>query len=387
MIDEKNIKANLEVFTFPRLSGTIAEEKAFKLAVEKVERLNLNYLIQEFEFSTFYSRIYPKIIFSLGFLLILMLFLGFESLLLFVLSIIFISVLLILFILMRHPEKYKLYKRLKSANLYVKLPSINSNQSNNLNSDKLIIFMCHLDSKGQRLPLRVRVRAMRAWIFTSLILLIIILLKNIILPNFSMIFIIIGLLPMTINALSTVLILINTINNESPGASDNASGIACVLELMQFYSNMKSRLKNYDTWFVFTGCEETGTMGIRNFYKKIKDFEKYSVFIINFDGIGRSITIFDSIYKPNGYNELYNRFLNNNKGLQIFEKSKKINFGVHSDGTYMKNKFFQGIEFGDLSIYGYMHSSNDTIDKVNTKNIKILCELIIENLRDIDNQL
>ncbi|MFX1599115.1 MAG: hypothetical protein ACFFB6_00805, partial [Promethearchaeota archaeon] len=67
MIDEKNIKANLEVFTFPRLSGTIAEEKAFKLAVEKVERLNLNYLIQEFEFSTFYSRIYPKIIFSLGF--------------------------------------------------------------------------------------------------------------------------------------------------------------------------------------------------------------------------------------------------------------------------------------------------------------------------------
>ena len=116
MIDEKNIKENLKVFTFPRLSGTPAEERAFQLAIEKVERLDLNYLIQEFEFSTFYSRIYPKIAFSLGFLLIFILFLGIESLLIFVLSIILTSILLILFILMRHPEKYKLYKRLKSAN-------------------------------------------------------------------------------------------------------------------------------------------------------------------------------------------------------------------------------------------------------------------------------
>ena len=54
LISEKRIKQNLEEFSFPRLSGTEYEKKAFNLAKKKIENLNLNPEIQTFNFSTFY---------------------------------------------------------------------------------------------------------------------------------------------------------------------------------------------------------------------------------------------------------------------------------------------------------------------------------------------
>lgn len=61
MIDEKRIVQNLKDFSFPRLSGTEFEKKSFNLVKKKIEELQLTPKIQEFTYSTFYSRIYPKI--------------------------------------------------------------------------------------------------------------------------------------------------------------------------------------------------------------------------------------------------------------------------------------------------------------------------------------
>ncbi|MEJ2267596.1 MAG: M20/M25/M40 family metallo-hydrolase, partial [Nanoarchaeota archaeon] len=101
--------------------------------------------------------------------------------------------------------------------------------------------------------------------------------------------------------IATILIGINTTKNSSYGAIDNASGIVCVLELLRYYSNENNRLENVDSWFVFTGCEETGTMGIRNLYNKLKVFDRNLFMLVNFDSVGRGITIYDSIFKPEGY--------------------------------------------------------------------------------------
>ena len=378
MIDELNIKKNLEEFSFPRLSGTIHEKKAFDLAYNKILELGLNPQKQEFEFSTFYSRTYPKIGFFSGFLLLISFYidLNLGSLI----SILICPMLLLLFLIMRNPENVKFYKKMESASLFVRLKGRRSSSKKIVYPKQQIIFSCHLDSKGQKLSILARVRSMRAWFFSAIIIIFIILLKYLIIPNFETIFTILGMIPLAINILATVLIMINATNNTSFGAIDNASGIICVLELMRYYSNENNRLENVDSWFVFTGCEETGTMGIRNLYKKFKAFDRNNLMLVNFDSIGRSIRIFDSIFKPEGYNEFYNDFLNNNMGLDIKEKSKKINFGTHSDGTYIKKKMYQGIEFGDLTVYQYMHSKEDTTDKVNTNNLKKLCELIIENL-------
>ncbi|MHA1670211.1 MAG: M28 family peptidase [Promethearchaeota archaeon] len=384
MIDENKMEQNLNDFSFPRLSGTSFEKKALNLARDKIRELGLNPLEQKFEFSTFYSRIYPKIAFISGFLLLLIFYLNLETPIFPVVIILIFSILIILFILMRKPEKYKLYKKLKSANLYVKVPSKNSSTIKSSESKNIFIFMCHLDSKSQKLTILVRVRAMRAWVFTSLILIIIIILKNLIFPYIALIFYILGFIPMIINTFSTVLIEINTTNNLSPGATDNASGIICVYELLKFFSKTEGKLENLDTWFVFTGCEETGTMGIRHFNEIFKNIDRDSIIFVNFDSIGNYCTIFDSIYKPEGYDEFYNSFLNNNRGIKIFEKSKRINFGTHSDGTYIKKKKYKGIEFGDLSVYKYMHSAKDTIEKVDVHKLKLLCEVIIDNMNELD---
>lgn len=380
MIDELIIKKNLEEFSFPRLSGTIHEKKAFDLAFNKISDLGLKPQVQDFEFSTFYSRSYPKIGFISGFLLLLSFFinLNFGYFIL-----IFIGpILVFLFIVMRNPENVKFYKKLKSANLFVRLKAHKSPIKNKSNKpNKIIVFSCHLDSKGQKLSILARVRSMRAWFFSTLITIFIILLKELTPSNLNLIFISLGSIPLSINLIGTLLIGINTTKNSSYGAIDNASGIICVLELLRYYSNENNRLENVDSWFVFTGCEETGTMGIRNLYKKLKVFDRNLFMLVNFDSVGRGITIFDSIYQPDGYNEFYNNFLNNGVGLDIIQKSKKINFGTHSDGTFIKKKMYQGVEFGDLSVYKYMHSKEDTIDKVNTNNLKRLCELIIENVK------
>jgi hypothetical protein len=380
MIDELAIKKNLEEFSFPRLSGTIHEKRAFDLAYNKILDLGLKPQVQEFEFSTFYSRSYPKIGFISGFIILLLFFIN-LTLASFVLIIIS-PILIILFIVMRNPENVKFYKKLESANLFVRLKAVKRSDNNKKkNPKRIIVFSCHLDSKGQKLSILARVRSMRAWFFSALITICFILLKELSSPNLSIIFIILGGIPLSINVISTLLIGINTTKNSSPGAIDNASGIVCVLELLRHYTDENNRLENVESWFVFTGCEETGTMGIRNLYKRLKVFDRNLFMLVNFDSVGSGITIFDSIFKPVGYDEFYNSFLNNKIGLEIGQKSKKINFGTHSDGTYIKKKMYQGIEFGDLSIYKYMHSKEDTIDKVNTTNLKRLCELLIENVK------
>ena len=64
MVEENRIKRNLKKFAFPRLSGTDHEFKAFNQVKQEVTKLNLDFEVQNFTFSSFYSRIYPKISFS-----------------------------------------------------------------------------------------------------------------------------------------------------------------------------------------------------------------------------------------------------------------------------------------------------------------------------------
>ncbi len=380
MIDEESIKQNLNHFAFPRLSGTIHEKKALDLAFKKVSDLGLKPNIQNFEFSTFYSRTYPKIAFLFGFLLLISFYID-LSVGIFI-SLIIGPILVFLVIIMRKPENVKFPRNFESANLFVKLKVRRKlSKKVSYNQRKRIVFSCHLDSKGQKLSILARIRSMRTWIISSVIIIGTLGFKYLVQPNFVIFFIIIGGILMILNFISTILILINTTNNSSLGAIDNATGITCVLELLKYYLLDDNRIDNIEYWFVFTGCEETGTMGIRNLYKKIKFFERDSLMLVNFDAIGGSITIFDSIFQPEGYREFYNSFLNNNIGLEIREESKRINFGTHSDGYYLKKKNFQGIEFGDMEAYQFLHSKEDTIDKVNTRNLKKLCEVIVENLR------
>lgn len=392
MIDENRIKENLKSFSFPRLSGTDDERKAFNLAFKKLEQLKFKPLSQEFEFSTFYARIYSKIALLSGFALQLMFFLNFSTIIIPFSSILILLLWGFLFTITRKPERIKIGKKLNSANLYVKLDLMLKNEKSEINKiddskrEKDVLFFCHLDSKGQRFSILVRIRVIRAWVFSSLTIIIIIVCKNYIFVLYSLLFYIIGAFPIAINLISTIFILLNATNNKSKGAIDNASGIACVLEFLNYYSNPEFRLNHYNLWFVFTGAEECGTMGIRNFCYKLEHINKKESIIFNFDAIAKNIYLFPGKKMSGNVKSIYNTFLNNNKGLEIKRNPKKIYFGSHSDGYYLKKNKFEGIGIGDLESRKYLHSIRDTVDKVDSLLLKNLCEMIIDNLIVFDNQ-
>ena len=125
-------------------------------------------------------------------------------------------------------------------------------------------------------------------------IIIIILLKNIFLPQFSILFYFIGLLSLTIYLVATSILSLNITDNDSKGVVDNASGVACVFELLNHYSHISNRekLKKMILWFVFTGAEETGTMGIRFFYKMVKKINPKQSIVNNLESLGKRLAIF-----------------------------------------------------------------------------------------------
>ena len=99
MINEARIKQNLKKFSFPRLSGTPSEVKAFNEVKQEVENLNLDFELQRFTYSSFYSRIYPKIAFSSGSLIFLILYLNFYMPISLILILILLSIIITSFII------------------------------------------------------------------------------------------------------------------------------------------------------------------------------------------------------------------------------------------------------------------------------------------------
>jgi hypothetical protein len=217
LIDEARIKKYLESFAFPRLSGTVFELEAFNKVMQELENLNLEFEVQGFTFSSFYSRIYPKIAFLSVSLILLLLYLNLYMIVSLTFILILLGIVITSTILTRKPEKIQFITKLNSQNLIVRIKSVSNEMKNN---DRIALFISHLDSKGQRFKIRIRIRIIKLWIYSSIILASVITLKSFI--GFEIIFYIIGLFPLILNILATILMILNTTDNTSEGAVDNA---------------------------------------------------------------------------------------------------------------------------------------------------------------------
>jgi hypothetical protein len=380
MIEERRIIENLQDISFPRLSGTEFEKEAFNIVKKKIEALDLSPIVQKFSFSIFYSRIYPKLALTLLSWLLIVLFLNISIIFNIVNLSLICFLILIIIKITRNPENIKVGREFNSQNIFTKILSKPKNE----NSEYKILLISHLDSKGQTFSIKIRIRLYYIWVFTFLLDLLFIILNSFFLTEKSLILDIISLLILIINIIPTFLLWINNTNNKSKGAIDNASGVSCVLELLYYYSRQKNMLKNYDLWFVFTGAEESGTMGIRNFYQYIKDFNKEKTFISNFDSIANKINLWDHGLLNNKYYKASN-FILENKDLMRLEKTRRFYIGTYSDGLFLLNKKFPGLGNGDKSSYNYIHSVDDDIDKINTKTLKKLCKFYTILLKEVDN--
>lgn len=381
MIDENRITNNLEKYSFPRLSGTEHESKAFDMLKKEISELGLSFSEQKFQFSTFYSRVYPKAAFFLVSLLLVLFFMEIEG----VFALIIISSalfgLIFMLFLTRHPENIKFGNILESQNLIVKIGAqpILSKQEFQIDKDykaKIFAFMAHVDSKGQRLPIRIRGRSNLMW-FLTLISSIIIIVFNSIIED-SIFLIIIGWISISFNIIATSFIIVNFTNNNSPGAIDNASGLVSVLEILHHFDDLKEKFDDFEFWFVFTGAEECGTMGVRHFHEQIKGIDKTKIIIHNFESLTHNVYAFisdDLINNKDPYYKIFNE--NAKKNLSSYnEVPGKYTIAFHTDGVFLMHKGFNVFEFESSDTGYYMHTKNDTPDKISPENLENLCEVI-----------
>jgi hypothetical protein len=276
----------------------------------------------------------------------------------------------------RNPEKIRLGKVLDSQNLFVKL----ENNSNNRSNDQFdIFFMAHLDSKGQRIT--ARTRGICIFLLTiSLVSNTIILVLRSLIPILYILFTAIGIVPLLILLIAVIILSTNTTNNKSKGVIDDASGIACILELLHYFSKQDISNKKYNLWFLFTGAEESGTMGIRYFYKLIHQKERDKVIVHNFESLGKTIVI--QIAKNSLKNhEEYINFIQKraeDKGFTIFVNP--LTRGIHTDGMYLAQRDFSLFEYSSSEVGKYMHSEFDSLENVDTGMLKNLCDFIVSTI-------
>jgi hypothetical protein len=225
------------------------------------------------------------------------------------------------------------------------------------------------------------------WILSFILGLLFIFLNSFFLSEVFLLLFVITTFILTINCIALIILWINNTNNISKGAIDNASGISCVLELLHYYSNPKNRLSKYDLWFVFTGAEESGTIGVRNFYKKIENFDRDRTFTINFDSIAKKANLWDHGLLNNKYFKSFNYILENKDIMCLEKKTHRFYIGTYSDGLFLLNKRFKGLGNGDRSTYKFVHSESDDLDKIEVKALKKLCQFYTILLDEVDINL
>jgi len=362
-INEKEIRSELKKFSFPRLSGTEGEEKASDEIIKRIKNVNQEPMVQEFNYSSFYSDWYPKI-FALT-LFFVALFLFMKSYLVVVLF-----SLLILFLYVIKRRNVKINENLKSKNVYVKL---NNNAKSN------VILISHLDSKGESMTIRARI--IFTWIFifafafSILFHVLFLTLSNNVFGLFELILLFVLLYV-------SVSFLINLKNNKTCGSLDNASGIVCVLNALKYFS--EKPLERFNLFFLFTGAAERGTRGIRYFYEKNHFFDGNNTFFINFETIGKQIYLFSKGMFKEKYKDYVNYFKEN---IDSFNKdliTKIVSIGRSSDGYFLMRKKINGMVFCDLKSFKYAHTEKDTIDKVSSKTLKNVCDAAIKFIERVD---
>ncbi len=383
MINLSRVKRNLKELSFPRRYGTNSEKLAFEKIKQKIEKLGLKTESYSFVFSTFYSNVLLKIYVILVFTILFLKYINVTVVIfiLFLGIVIFIS--FFLFFISRNPEKIKFGKKLSSQNLLVKLNS-EAEMDNKKEMKKKLIFIAHVDSKGQTLPITYRILSYYVWILSILFLIIVFFLRFLLQTHFFWLFHSIATIIMIINFISGILILINISNNNSDGALDNATGIAIILELLHHFQIEKIQSKNYSFWFLFTGAEEVGTMGARFFLNSLQKYDKNEFIIINFDAIGKGIDLFKFGVEKNDFLKFINLIFKSARDYNLkIKKGQKI-IGVHSDGWISAKKGFNGIGFGDISVYKYVHRKH-TIDNVDYELLCNFCQVIASAINQLDD--
>jgi hypothetical protein len=385
MIDEARIKENLREISFPRRFGTDLEKQAFNQIESKVKNMGLKTNRQIFSFTTFYSAISIKIYILMIFLVFILKQLYVADVYFIPISFVIIFISILLYIYTRQPEKIRLGKVLNSENMLVKLSS-EGKKNKNSEKKKKIIFLAHVDSKGQTIPSGFRSWCVLVWVASIPTLIVLYFFREYTFPSIALIFHWIATPLFVIHLITGTILLFNFSNNKSLGALDNASGVVVILELLHYYSDKTNRPRNYDLWFLFLGAEEVGRLGMRVFLNELGKISVEKHLFLNFETIGRTADLvrFNDL---NTHSKTFAKLIMKNSAkYDTIIKEKRAIIGYHTDSRICAKYKLQVLEFGDGFSYKYNHSKKDTIDMIDLNLLKKLCNIVVASVKELDQK-
>ncbi len=314
--------------------------------------------------------------------------------------------LIIVYFIIKHMferlRKMSLINKEESKNIFTKIPAQKQGPNR-----PIVIISAHYDSISANLPYKVQVVVFFLYrlivIFYFIIIFVfatIFILDYFEIIPFSEFLIVLVVFTSTAGVLISIPILyLVFIEKPSSGSIDNASGVAILIELAKLFN--KTPLENIDILFLWTGAEEWGLKGSKNFcanhFKALNQtFDLDKSFNINIDMVGSYIGLLDKSgfiirrkmnkdlndileATANQINipiERYNRIIKPQSDYKIFKKyAKKV------------RTEFQVSCFHSSRDSKYIHSINDTPDKCSVENLNGCLNICSQALRSLDLRL
>ena len=281
-----------------------------------------------------------------------------------------------------------LFKKQKSTNVIAKIKPLKEKKN-------IIILSGHLDSNwefpmGKRFGNKVSIFMVLPIIFNPLLLMFSII--KIIIPLSFLLEIII--LTITIVPVPILIPFGIKVISKTPvmGANDNLSALAVCVSAAEYFSDQKNKLNNSELWIVSFGCEEIGIRGSKRFVSKYFDIIK-DAYSINLDLVGGKSCIPRIITKE----EMGAIKLSTEICDILDNASKKLNINVSkvpvmcfTDSMAFSMKKIKSAALVGLLPNGSMpelyHTTNDTMENINSKLMKDCLEICIQAIYDIDSK-
>lgn len=188
---------------------------------------------------------------------------------------------------------------------------------------------------------------------------------------------------------------------QSPGANDNASGIACMLEIAEIIKDLDV---DREIRFVAFGSEEIGLRGSGRYIYKLNDNEiKRSVACFNLDMVASSYEGFDEIraYTVNGKENVVTDAIYKTREELVRDISEEYLYSDTSDGIINASNSSDHYSFSIAGIPAaliinvnplteenaepYMHTEKDTIDNICFQRLERSIKLIGKAVYDTVN--
>ncbi|MHA1272738.1 MAG: M28 family metallopeptidase [Promethearchaeota archaeon] len=390
---------------FKRLAATEGEIKAVNYIKKELDKNQIEYTIESFNWSKSYSILTKSAFIFLLFYLILYQWIIFS--IEFIWTILLFDIILA-FIIIIFVKKFldfsriiQIGKRKESKNIYAKIQS-----NKNRLKKPLIIFSAHYDSISIKYPYYIQIflyiigaLLVLAYLFITFLMAIWFVLDFIKILYLNDLFYVLRDISFIIGIIIGLIIFFIVLNkrtNESTGSIDNATGVAILLELASLIKH--EPLDKIDVIFLWCGAEEWGLWGSRQFcvkhFAELKNaYDLNKSYNINIDMVGSYIGLVDKtgLIRRKPLNTSLNDVLFSiSKQQNIKVKKSYIPLGAGSDHMSFKafakknNVNLQVACFTSIKDAKWIHSKKDNSDKCSAKNLNDCIKICYNTLKSLD---